>query len=241
MKNHDPLISAILPVYNGASYLKAALDSVARQAYGRMELIVVDDGSSDDSARIVHDWAETAPLPVRYVYQENKGPAAARNHGLYLANGEIIAFQDADDIWTDIKLTKQLSLMHSDPSVDVVLGMIQFISRSPQGTWEPSPGKWSTPGFAPVLQAALFRRSVFDKIGLLNEELRISEDVEWYLRLLEEDGDLLIHQDLVLYYRRHEANLTASPQTNSGILLRVLKKSIDRRRAKGLSMNKEAQ
>ena len=92
-----PLVSVIVPVWNGAAYLDAALQSVWRQGVADLQLIVVDDGSTDDTADLIASYG-TAVTPI---YQPNKGPAAARNVGLQLATGKFVAFLDTDDVWVD--------------------------------------------------------------------------------------------------------------------------------------------
>src|SRR5438045_4181238 len=94
MLSDNPLVSVIMPVYNGAAYLAGALASISAQTYPRYELVVVNDGSTDDSAAIVQSFPN-----VRYVYQENQGIAAARNFGVSFSRGELVAFLDQDDYW----------------------------------------------------------------------------------------------------------------------------------------------
>src|SRR3982751_2380169 len=95
-----PLVSVIIPVHNGAKYLRAALESVLAQTYSPFEVIVVDDGSVDDSGVIAQSFND-----VRYIHQANQGVAAARNHGIEAARGDFFAFLDQDDLWTPEKLT----------------------------------------------------------------------------------------------------------------------------------------
>jgi glycosyltransferase involved in cell wall biosynthesis len=218
------LVSVIVPVYNGAKFLREALESVSPQNYAPMEIIVIDDGSTDETAQVVQAFTEQSRAPVQYVYQENRGPAAARNHGLGIARGDIIAFQDADDVWTQDKLAVQLDLLARHPSASVVLGFTRLTQMSGQ---EQVIGQ---SGLVTVLQAALFRRTVFDQVGVLNEDLRLGEDVDWYLRALEQDVQIITHQDVVLFYRRHAANLTCSRQETNAHLLLAIRRSLVRRR-----------
>ena len=98
-----PLVSVIVPVHNGARFLAAALDSVAAQDYGSMEILVVDDGSSDNSAEIA------ASYRVRLLQQPNRGVAEARNAGVAESSGELLAFLDQDDLWLERKVSRQVS------------------------------------------------------------------------------------------------------------------------------------
>src|SRR6187549_3720033 len=112
MTEERPLVSIIVPVYNGERYLRAALESIFAQTYRPLEVIVVDDGSVDDSGVIAQSFPE-----VRYIRQENQGVAAARNHGIETARGEFYAFLDQDDLWTPEKLTVQISYLLNDPDL----------------------------------------------------------------------------------------------------------------------------
>src|SRR3954451_23570366 len=105
-----PLVSVIIPVHNGAKYLRAALESVFAQTYSPFEVIVVDDGSVDESGVIAQSFND-----VRYIHQANQGVAAARNNGIGAARGEFLAFLDQDDLWTTEKLKLQMGYLMKDP------------------------------------------------------------------------------------------------------------------------------
>src|SRR5438045_2909770 len=126
-----PLFSVIIPVYNGEKYLTSAMQSVFNLKAEALELIVVDDGSTDATADILSSFVDR----VRYVVQPNRGPAAARNRGLQCARGEVIGFLDADDLWTPNILTRAFAFLLSHPEVDIVQGHIQEItSRAADAT-----------------------------------------------------------------------------------------------------------
>lgn len=218
--NNQPLVSVVIPVYNGERFLAEAVASVRAQNYAPLEIIIVDDGSTDGTAELVRGLGDD----IQYVYQPNAGPAAARNRGLELARGEIIAFQDADDVWADDKLAGQLALLRQYPAAGVVLGATRLIQMN-----ERAPGSGAS-GMVAVLQAALFRRSVFEQVGLLNEQLRLSEDTDWYLRAIEQGVQIITHRQIVLFYRRHGANLTQNSRDTTAHLLLALKRSLNRRR-----------
>ncbi len=221
----NPLLSVIIPVYNGERFLAEAVASVRAQNYAPLEIIIVDDGSTDGTPDVVAGLGND----IRYVSQPNAGPAAARNRGLELARGEIIAFQDADDVWPDGKLTQQLALLKQTPEAQVVLGYTQSVGLDMDGTLTPLPGDWGNPRLMPHLQAALFRRGVFAQVGRFDESLRCGEDLDWYLRALEQNISIVTHPDVVLLYRRHETNLTRSWDIKTQ-LLRAIKRSLDRRK-----------
>ncbi len=115
------LISCVIPVFNGERYLGEALESVLAQSYQPLEVIVVDDGSTDGTAEVARRYGER----VRYVWQPNAGETAARNLGLTAAQGEFIAFLDADDVWHSEKLERQIARFQERPEIDLCFTQIQ--------------------------------------------------------------------------------------------------------------------
>ena len=120
------LVSVIIPTYNRADYIGEAIESVLAQTYSPLEIIVIDDGSTDNTSEIV---ARYAPR-VRYIRQENAERGAARNHGLRLANGEFIAFIDSDDVWLPHKIEKDIEVFSKNPKAGLVYSDIQIIESS---------------------------------------------------------------------------------------------------------------
>ena len=230
MSGANVVVSVVVPVHNGEPFVRRALQSVIAQDYRPLEIVVVDDGSTDGTARIAREVANTCDVPLRYVFQERRGPAAARNRGIGIAEGEIIAFQDADDVWTGDKLTTQLGLLAQHPAASIVLGYTRVVRSTDGGGMEDSPGNAGMAGLVTVLQAALFRRAVFDQVGLLDESLLRGEDIDWFLRALEQNTEMVTHAEVVLLYRRHAASLTGGDGNPSLALLLALKRSLRRRR-----------
>jgi glycosyltransferase involved in cell wall biosynthesis len=127
MSEIQPKISVVIPAYNAERYLREALESVLAQHYPALDILVIDDGSADGTAGVAQSVAG-----VRYVPQKNAGAAAARNHGVRLAEGEWIAFLDADYLRTEEKLSRQSQVLREKPGIDIVLGQAeQFISPEP--------------------------------------------------------------------------------------------------------------
>jgi glycosyltransferase involved in cell wall biosynthesis len=116
----SPVVSVIIPTYQSAETLPRALDSVLRQEFQDFEIIVVDDGSTDDTRAVV-EGVMAADSRVRYLYQENQGPAVARNKGVANASAELIAFLDADDEWYPHKLQEQVEILRENPHIDFVI------------------------------------------------------------------------------------------------------------------------
>ena len=218
-----PFISIIIPTYNHARFLPEAVASVRQQQYDPLEIIVVDDGSTDGTAEIV----ARLPKPIRYFRQSNKGPASARNKGLLAASGDFVAFLDADDLWPPRKLELQIAFLCRRPQLGPVLGKIRRIDT--QEICESILGKDEALGGI-NLGSGLFRKSVFDKVGLFDETLRYSEDHDWFLRARENGVSMAILSETTLFYRVHGRNMTRAKEAQGFQLARVLKKSLDRRR-----------
>jgi glycosyltransferase involved in cell wall biosynthesis len=224
----NDLVSVIIPAFNGERFLAEAIGSVFAQRYEPLEVIVVNDGSTDGTGVVAACFGGR----VRYFLQPNRGPAAARNRGLREARGEVIAFNDADDVWATDKLRLQLDRLRRRPQVEVVLGRKCY--TRPEKT---SDGRTVFVPFfeqetALNLNAGLFRRSAFERVGHFDEGLRYAEDWDWFMRARELGAPLLFHDEVVLYYRRHENNLTNQLEADKADKLKMLKRSLDRRRAR---------
>lgn len=220
-------VSVVMPAYNAERFIGAALDSIAAQAAKPLETLVIDDGSQDRTAQIAKAHG-LAGLVVRQ--QANAGPSAARNAGLAQASGAWIAFLDADDLWLPGKLAVQSRLAEKHPEVDLWLGATEGVAID-----QPLPARrafMASFESRPFLQlgAMLVRRSVFDRAGLFDPELFYGEDLDWIMRAQEVGVVMQIHSDTVLKYQRHGDNMTNHTGLRDRDFMRVLKKSLDRRR-----------
>src|SRR3989338_7627565 len=128
--NLNSKVSVIIPTYNSAKYLKEAITSVICQTYSNIEIIVIDDGSTDNMKEVVASFGDR----IHYRYQENCGAAAARNHGLKLTQGNYIAFLDADDVWKPEKIQKHVNYLYSHPDIAMVLTDMEFINEDGKTT-----------------------------------------------------------------------------------------------------------
>lgn len=217
-------VSVIIPVYNGAAFLAEAVQSVLRQTHQPREIIVVDDGSTDDSAWVVARFGDR----VCYVYQPNSGPPAARNHGLSMAQGDVICFLDADDLWLEDTLATQLGYLSNHPDVDIVVGQTQRFWQT-DAVGHPEIGHFKS---RPLLSfgSAAIRRRVFARVGLCDETLLYTDDVDWFFRARERRISTLTHAQVVQLYRRHERNITNNHELNDRYFVASLRKSLLRRR-----------
>ena len=223
-----PLISVILPVYNGSRFLPEAIANILAQDYPALEIIVVDDGSTDDIERAV----AALPVDVRLIRQPNGGPAAARNRGLREASAELIAFLDVDDLWPEGNLISMVDTIEAEPQLDVLIGRAQVarIDESGTGTLEYVGNPEES--FPHYIGSALYRRRAFLAVGPFDEMLRFGEDIDWFTRL-DESGRALKRLDRIsLIVRRHEANMTRGKSLVELHVVRALKKALDRRRAR---------
>jgi len=223
-----PLVSAIIPVYNGERHLSDALDSILSQDYKPIEIIVVDDGSTDSSADIARTYSE-----VQYIYQPNQGPSTARNTGVIATQGELIAFLDADDVWLPNKLSAQVSYLMSHPEIGFVVAKRRMhiengIEKPPW--YRKHLFEEESVCFFP--SAMVVRRSVFEKAGYWNPCFRFGETGEWLTRVNDAGISYAILPETLLVMRIHDRNLTYHlDEVRSGILS-ALKASVDRKRKK---------
>jgi glycosyltransferase involved in cell wall biosynthesis len=222
-----PLISVIVPVYNGEAFIREAIDNILGQDYPALEIIMVNDGSTDRSEELI----QALECDIRYFRQENAGPAAARNRGIRDASGEFIAFLDVDDLWPDDNLHYLVNEIQKNPGALVVHGYAQLLQQDPEtGTYryEGNPGE-SFPGY---IGAGLYRREVFQRVGLFDTMMRFGEDADWFKRATELDIPLRKLEEVTLFVRRHGGNMTQGKDLVELNALKVFKKSLDRKRGK---------
>jgi len=230
---HQPLISVIIPVFNGEQFIAEAIDSVLQQGYDPLEIIVIDDGSTDNTAEVVKGFSGN----IFYHYQINAGIATARNKGLELAGGEWIGFIDADDVWLDNKLNLQAGILSQNPDIEMVIGFLlplPFENRNDVTEKQIKTGKIA---LALQLGSTLIRKSVFDQIGGFDTELKLAEDSDWFFRVMEAGIKVYVMNETVQLYRQHEHNITKDKTNCNSFMLKAFKKSLDRRRIAGISID----
>jgi glycosyltransferase involved in cell wall biosynthesis len=206
MEKHS-LVSVIIPVFNGETYIVEAIESVLNQTYPSLELIVVDDGSTDDTQRILKDYHSR----LRCVSQQNSGVSAARNYGLRLARGEYIVFLDADDVLLPTKLTNQVACLDREPDVGSVHSGWHLIDA--QGEYIETVEPWHDAPHLDLetwliwcpfyLPAMMFRRHWLESVGGFDPTLRQAEDVDLLLRLSLMGCTTTWLQQPTVCYRQH--------------------------------------
>ncbi len=185
------LVSVIIPAYNCQHYVTDAINSVLSQTYNNVEIIVVDDGSVDDTSNIVKEYA-LRHVNIKYIYQPNKGPAAARNNGIKIATGQYIAFLDADDIWLPKFLSTQVNKIQTTTDIGFVYCNNHYVDkdknyiknyvRKTNGYTGDVCLKLFCEHFL-LTPSVLIKKCCFDDVGLFDESLRVGEDYEFFLRL----------------------------------------------------------
>jgi GT2 family glycosyltransferase len=221
-----PMISVIIPVFNGVRFLPGAVRSILAQDYPALDIIVVDDGSTEDVA----EAARLLPVDVRFFRQDNAGPAAARNRGIREATGEMLAFLDVDDEWPAGNLPHMSTVLLAAAGFDVVIGHGQLMRDDADGreVFVGSPRE----SFPWYISAALFRREAFTKVGLFDETLHFGEDSDWFKRAAEAALTIERLPNVSLLVRRHAGNMTRGKSMAELNVLRVFKNALDRQRGK---------
>lgn len=217
----QPLVSVIIPTFNRAKYIKRAIESVFGQTYKNVEIIVVDDGSTDGTVKIIRSFEDPR---INYIYQENKGRSVARNTGIKFSKGKYIALLDSDDIWFDPKkLEKQSSFLEDNPEYAIVGGGVIIISddeRELFRCYEPETDYEIRRTFlfkCPLVSSSiLLKKREVEKIGFYREDIRFIEDWELLMRL-GKVGKLYNFPEYFIKYRVYWGNVPILSQLEEGI------------------------
>lgn len=213
-------VTVVIPAYNQARFLDEAIASVLSQNYDPLDVVVVDDGSTDDTARV----AATFPA-VRYIAQQNSGVSAARNRGLAASSGELIVFLDADDRLLPGALAAGARVLAADPALGFAAGYSRFITRD--GTPQPT-GQPRREGSDPYLTLlrrnrirnpamVMFRRDLVARAGGFDTSVNACADYDLYLRI-SRDHPVAFHDQVVADYRKHGENMS----DNAALMMRQL-------------------
>jgi glycosyltransferase involved in cell wall biosynthesis len=225
-----PKVSVIIPTHNRAHYICEAIDSALAQTYQNVEIVVVDDGSTDDTRAVLKDYEDK----IHYYYQENQGVSAALNFGIEMSSGQYLAFLDDDDIWFPKMLEVQVAYLEVHPDVGMVHADMLIME---EGSGDPRPRKrgLSRPipsgyVFTELIQGnfimgstMVVRRSCLDKVGLFDPELRVAEDMDLWLRIAQRFPITYLNRSLGIR-RLHGTNISRNPLFMQEWHLRVLKK-----------------
>jgi glycosyltransferase involved in cell wall biosynthesis len=225
----SPLVSAIIPVYNGSCYITKSIKSVLSQTYQNIEIIVVDDGSRDSTYEKIKPYLGR----LKYIYQKNQGASAARNKGIMNSAGEYVAFLDHDDIWLPEKIEIQINQMLEHPEIGMVHSNCGFIDADDNHldgiNWPiGAQGKCFKELFIQnkiMILTVVIRRACLDRVGFFDEGIKYCEDRELWLRLSHKFPIGYIDKCLA-YYRIHDSNMSHKRVEHFNYRLKMYKKML---------------
>lgn len=214
-----------MPVRNGMPFLSEAIASIQSQNYAPLELLIVDDGSTDGSREFVRGVFLRGGLPIQLLdVAPGSGPAAARNAGIRAGSSDLVAFLDSDDQWPADTLHALVKALADRPDAGFAQGMIRNFHAPESGV-----KRFITAPYRFVnLGANLWRRDVFETVGLLDEDLRLCEDLDFLMRCWEKDLRKAELDRVTLYYRRHSGSMTHGLSGAGFGMVKAYKKKMDR-------------
>ncbi len=226
--SRGPLISIIMPAYNTEKYVADAVRSVLDQTHSPIELICIDDGSTDGTLGVLKGFGDK----IRVISDgTNIGIGEARNKGIRVATGDYIAFMDSDDIWEPEKLALQMQQFENDPNLDISFCMIEnFVSPDLPDEIRAARSFVTGPQPGQVSGTFVVKKSSFDRVGLLDPSYRVGEFIDWMARA---NTIGLTHAMVpqVLYLRRVHATNTTANRPAQLDYVKIMKAAIDRKRA----------
>lgn len=224
-----PLVSCIIPVFNGERFIGEAIHSVRRQTAAVDEIVVVDDGSDDATAQIVRSLG----ADIVYHRQSNQGATVARRTGAELARGEFFAFLDADDVWHEDKTKRQLGLMQQNPKLGVCTAWMQnFWSADVAGELDSLTSERLTEPQPGVASTAMLRARTYSQVGPLDESLRHRDIQDLMIRMRAAGWEVAIIEEVLVQRRIHDRNVSRNrSDTGEQELLRLAAAALARRRS----------
>lgn len=238
------LVSIIIPAYNVENYVSQTLETIIRQTYHNMEIIIVNDGSTDGTEKIIQEYAKKDNRIIIF-NQINKGLSAARNSGLKIAKGEYLCIFDADDIMMPEKIELQFNLLEDNPLGDFVYSKVLYFTTGVDDVYirDLSTPNGATAVYKTLLRygnfispnSVFFKRSVFEKFGGFDENLRSSEDFDYWLHLAQNDVNILHLDKYLTLCRGRKDSLTSDSVTMYSSVISVFEKHIFKSKNKFLS------
>ncbi len=205
-----PLVSIIVPFYNAASTISDMINSLVSQTYNHIEIILIDDSSTDDAIKIVSKFKDKR---IKLFKREHKGPAIQRNFGIKKSKGDYIAFLDADDIAYQNRIEKQLNFLQTNSDIDIVGSQADFIDWRGKtiGKYEVPINElnYFFPVYCPVITSSLLiRKKVFSRIGFFREIFEVGTDYEWLYKAFKNGVNIVNQTETLLKFRLHNASFT---------------------------------
>jgi glycosyltransferase involved in cell wall biosynthesis len=228
MTNNQPLVSVIIPVYNGENYLAEAIESALAQTYQPLEILVINDGSTDNTEEIAKSFLPS----IRYYFQAKSGQGEALNKGIKLAKGDFFAFLDHDDLWLQDKLTKQIEAFNYNQELELVFGLVQqFYSPELDDNFKAKIKCNTELMSGHIPSAMIIKRDSFFRVGFFETHLQLVSFPSWYSRALELGLNTFTLPELVTKRRLHQHNTGIRNRDHKKEYISILKASLDRKRA----------
>ena len=221
-----PLVSIVIPAYNASKNIEETLTSLFNQDYPNIEVIVVDDGSQDNTAVIAKKF------DIIYIHQENQGKPTAMNVGFSAAKGEYIASIDSDDLWSPEKISKQMDAFNTNAELEIVFCHVkQFLCPKV----EASEHKFFIPKNQEILSghttiAMLIKKKAYNRIGSFNEEYRFGDFIQWYGRAKDLNIKETVLNDVLVFRRIHKGNLGSDQMAAKLSYMKVIKERLRRQK-----------
>lgn len=223
-------VSVIIPTYNRAHVLREAIDSVLSQKYSDLELLVVDDGSTDHTKEVASSYTSK----LAYIYQEHKGVSAARNRGIKQAQGNYLSFLDSDDLWLPDKLSTQMRFMEDHPEIYICYTEEIWIRKGVRVNPMKKHKKFSGMIFEHCLplcivspSSVLIARSLLEEIGVFDEELKVCEDYDLWLRISARYPIYLLDTPLIIKRGGHDDQLSKAMNGQDRFRIKALVKLLE--------------
>ena len=220
-----------MPAYNTAPFIGQAIRSLLLQQQRelRLDIIVIDDGSTDDTVEIVRGMIRINP-EIRLISAVHRGVSIARNQGLAALpeNAQYVTFHDSDDIAFPGRIARQLARLQSDSNLQVVYGLLQIFDVLDNETLLPSQAARTMTTRGISLSAGLFRRRILDQIGRFDESLIQAEDTDFLFRLVELGANIHMEEEVATLYRRHDTNMTRDVAVGRREFMKAIHKSVKR-------------
>lgn len=223
-----PLVSVILPVFNTEKYVTESVESVLNQSYKNIEVICVNDGSTDKSLEILKDFSKKIVLVD---LEKNSGIAAARNAGIEVAQGEYLAFMDADDVWTPEKIELQINEFMKNEKLQVSFTHFKCF-LSPDLPQEVKQTRFCPPDSMPgyISATAVVKTDFFKLVGMFDPKWRVGEFIDWYARAQSMNAISSLLPDICLLRRIHGTNTGVTQRDSRLDYVRIAREALERKR-----------
>lgn len=228
-----PKVDVIVPAYNNARYLAAAIESVLAQTFTDWRILLVDDGSTDNTAEVVEPYLQSHGVKIRYIRQDNRGVSAARNAAIRASDSALIALLDADDVWFPQRLEESVKAMDANPAAGLSYGRITYLNADgcPGTTWggnlKHAEGRVASAIYTRKIDlpspTITVRRKALDQVGLFDETMRATEDRDLWLRIALR-YEVAFVPKVISYYRIWGSSASSSQDHMMSGQLRFIRK-----------------